>query len=92
MSAHPAIRLSPDVVFRDLEGEAVLLDLSTGTYFGLNEVATRVWTLLGTGAPIATIVDVIADEYEAEPEAIAKDIEALLGELRSRRLVVEEGA
>ena len=27
-------KLSPDVVFRDLEGEAVSLDLVSGTYFG----------------------------------------------------------
>ena len=40
------ITISPDVVFRDLDGEAVLLNLALGIYFGLNEVGTRMWNLL----------------------------------------------
>jgi hypothetical protein len=35
------IRISDDVVFRDLAGEAVILNLATGTYFGLDSVGTR---------------------------------------------------
>jgi hypothetical protein len=30
-----------DVLFRDLDGEAVILNLRTGTYFGLDELGTR---------------------------------------------------
>ena len=44
---------SPDVVFRDLEGEAVILDLASGTYFGLNEVGTRVWRMVDEGRDAA---------------------------------------
>ncbi len=51
-------KLSPDVVFRDLDGEAVILDLVSGTYFGLNEVGTRVWRLVDEGRDAAQIVDV----------------------------------
>ena len=40
------ITISPDVAFRDLDGEAVLLNLATGTYFGLNEMGTRMWHLI----------------------------------------------
>ena len=53
-------KLSPDVVFRDLDGEAVILDLVSGTYFGLNEVGTRVWRLVDEGRDPSQIVDVVA--------------------------------
>jgi hypothetical protein len=33
-------------VSRDLEGEAVILNLESGTYFGPDKVGTQIWTLL----------------------------------------------
>lgn len=84
------LRLSPDVVFRSLDGEAVLLDLASGTYFGLNEVGTRVWQMIEAGRNEPAIVAALAGEYAAEPAAIAADVRRLVGELRARRLVVAE--
>ena len=40
---HSVFVPAPDVVVRDLDGEAVVLDLATGTYFGLNDAGTRIW-------------------------------------------------
>jgi hypothetical protein len=82
------VRVSPDVVFRDLEGEAVILDLASGTYFGLNAVATRVWRLLDEGRPFASIVDAIAEEFEAARGDVERDVAALLEDLHARRLIV----
>ena len=82
------LRLSPDVVFRDLEGEAVILDLARGRYFGLNPIGTRVWTLLDAGTPIDQIVATLAGEYDAEHERIERDVMALIDELSSRGLII----
>lgn len=82
------MRLSPDVVFRDLEGEAVILDLASGRYFGLNAVGTRIWTLLDAGTPIEEIVQAIAEEYDADAEQIDRDVKALIEDLSSRGLIV----
>lgn len=79
---------SPDVVFRDLEGEAVILDLASGTYFGLNEVGTRVWQMIDEGRDTAQIVDVVAAEYQADRATIAQDVAKLIDSLSARRLIV----
>ncbi|HET7221134.1 MAG TPA: PqqD family protein [Vicinamibacterales bacterium] len=86
------LRLSPDVVFRNLDGEAVLLDLGSGTYFGLNEVGTRIWQMIESGHDTPAIVDAIAAEYAADPATIAVDVARLLDELQSRRLLVTDRA
>ena len=39
-------RIPEDVVSREVGGEAVLLNLATGTYFGLDGVGTEIWNLL----------------------------------------------
>jgi hypothetical protein len=36
------LSIPEDIVFRDLAGEAVILNLGTGMYFGLNAVGTQI--------------------------------------------------
>jgi len=84
----PDVRVSPDVVFRDLEGEAVILDLASGTYFGLNAVATRVWRLLDEERSFAFIVDAVTEEFDGVRADVERDVAALLGDLQARRLIV----
>jgi hypothetical protein len=83
-----ALRPSPDVLCRELEGEAVLLDLGSGLYFGLNAVGTRVWQLVEQGTPAEDIAGRIAEEYDAPVDVIARDVARLLDELRARGLLV----
>jgi hypothetical protein len=81
-------RLHPDVVCREIEGEAVLLHLGTGIYFGLNAVGTRVWQLLEAAQDAPAIVDTLAAEYEADRETIARDVGELLAALAGRQLIL----
>jgi hypothetical protein len=90
MTTYISARPSPDVIFRDLNGEAVLLDFGTGRYFGLNPVGTRVWTLLTEGAAVSAIVGIIGAEFDAPLDEIAADVEGLLSELTARGLVIAE--
>ncbi len=88
MTPSTSVQLSADVIFRDLEGEAVLLDLASGRYFGLNAVGTRIWTLLASGATVEAIVAALAAELDADADQIARDVEELLAELATRGLVI----
>ena len=83
------LRHRPGVLFRDLAGEAVLLDPEAGIYFGLNEVGTRAWNLFGegAGATLAAVHAVLLEEYEAPPERIWDDLLALVRDLLAHRLV-----
>ena len=58
------ITISKDVLAQELDGETVLLDLSGERFFGLDEVSTRIWQLLGEGADEAAIVDRLLEEYD----------------------------
>jgi hypothetical protein len=80
-------RVSDDVVFRELDGEAVLLDLETGTYFGLDSVGTRIWQLIGDSGTLATILDRIVAEYEVERSTARTDLLDLVQALADRGLV-----
>ena len=74
------------VMHRVLEGEAVVLDLSEGKYFGLDPVGTRIWELLD-GRPLREVRDVILGEFEVDAETAEKDLLRLVGELAGKGLV-----
>ena len=81
------MRISPDVLFQEVSGEMVLLDLESETYFGLDEIGARIWTRLSEGDSPAQIVNRLLDEYEVDRNTLEKDVAALLGSLVEAGLV-----
>jgi hypothetical protein len=65
----------------------VLLDLASESYFGLDEVGTRVWQLLNEGQGQSAMIDTLFDEYEVEREALERDISELLDRLSGAGLI-----
>ena len=78
--------VSKDAVFRDLDGEAVILDLNAGTYFGLNEVGTRIWQLMVEDGKLRGVFDALCTEYDAAPDVVERDLLALVSSLVEARL------
>jgi Coenzyme PQQ synthesis protein D (PqqD) len=78
--------LSKDAVFRDLDGEAVILDLAAGTYFGLNAVGTRMWQLLERHGRLQEVHDALREEYDVAPDLLERDLLGLVARLVEARL------
>ena len=77
----------------DMGGEVVILDLKSGTYYGLDAVGARVWTLIEQPAPLAAIRETIMSEYEVDAETCDRDIRAFLDRMQAVGLVaVSNGA
>ena len=72
---------------RELDGESVILNLETGNYFGLDAVGTRMIAALSTSDRIQAAYDVLAAEYDADPELLRRDLEAFIEKLVDRGLV-----
>ena len=76
------------VVATPLPGELVLLHLDAGTYYGLDEIGARCWTLLVTdGLTIAGAAARISAEYEVEPAQAEADLLALADSLERSQLI-----
>jgi hypothetical protein len=74
-------------MFRELEGESVLLNIETETYFGLDDVGTRMWTLLIASETIQQAFDALLDEYDVAPETLKTDLTDLLQQLVEKGLL-----
>jgi hypothetical protein len=80
------VTVSENVVFREVDGETVLLDLGSGVYFGLNATGTRIWQLLKQGS-LRTILDLLKQEYDMPSEALKGDVLQLVQRLYEKNLV-----
>lgn len=76
-----------DQVSADLEGEAVILNLADGVYYGLDGVGARIWELLREPRTAAELRDAVTAEYDVDPDTAWRDLAGLLAELAARRLV-----
>ena len=81
------IEISPDVLFQEVGGETVLLDLESEHYFGLDAVGTRIWGLIGEGASVDAMVDTLLQEYEVERATLEADVAELLSRLAEAGLI-----
>ncbi|AWW72917.1 PqqD family protein [Erythrobacter sp. KY5] len=81
--------VSADVVAREVGGELVLLDLSSGQYFGLDPVGGRIWELLAEGPrELAQLCDSVEAEFDAPRDRIEADLLSLAKQLKDQDLIV----
>jgi Coenzyme PQQ synthesis protein D (PqqD) len=88
VSLDSTVSISEDAVFRELEGEAVIVHLDSGMYYGLDPVGTRLWQLIDAHGQLHPVFDAALEEFDVEPERLQHDLLQLVSELAGRQLVV----
>ena len=81
------ISQTPDQIASELEGEAVILNLDSGTYYGLNEVGARIWQLIQQPCTFDKILRTLLAEYDVQPEACEQDLTKILAEMKDACLI-----
>jgi len=72
---------APDVMIRQVGEEAVVLDLNSGRYLGLDDVATRMWQALVGSESVEDAYVQLRGTYRVAPETLRQDLEKLVKEL-----------
>jgi len=80
-------KMSEGILFRELDGESVILSLDSETYFGLDEVGTRTWELLRAGPTIQAAYETLCAEYDVDSAQLRRDLEELLDQLVGHKLI-----
>jgi hypothetical protein len=81
------VKVAPDVLFRLVGEEGVLVNLKTERYLGLNPVGTRMWNVLSSAASIQAAYDELLQEYEVEPTQLRTDLQEFIDQLFSQNLI-----
>jgi hypothetical protein len=81
------VRRSANQIGCDMGEEVVILDLKSGTYYGLDDLGARIWNLIEQPASLVTIREAIMSEYEVDAETCDRDILAFLNRMQVAGLV-----
>ncbi len=81
------IRIPGHVMYRELDDEAVLLDLNSGRYFGFDEVGMRMWHALLQSESLAQAVELLLRRYSADRARLHRDLADWLERLVERGLL-----
>jgi len=82
------VRISDDAVFRELDGEAVILHLDSGMYFGLDPVGTRLWQLIAEHGHLQPVYEAAIEEFAVDPAVLERDLLDLVDALAEKGLLV----
>jgi len=85
------IKISDNVVWRDLDGEIVILNLTSGVYFSVDGVGTRIWILMSEQVATEEIVRQLIAEFDVEEAQLRSDMESLVKDLAGQGLIEVSG-
>ena len=87
MNLSDKVMIPPQVMARLVGDETVILDLASGTYYGLDPVGARIWQLMAEGKAIASVCETLIDEFDVSRETLEHDVLQLTKELCAKGLV-----
>lgn len=76
-----------DQVSCDLGSEAAILHVTSGRYYGLDAVGTRVWALVQQPVSVAQLHSTLLAEYDVAPDRLERDLAVLLDRLAGVGLI-----
>ena len=82
-NAHP----SHNALCQVTGDEAVILDMASEQYFGLDRVGRRVWELLSVDSSLEATHQTLLAEFDVDAERMEHDLLALVGQLSDAGLV-----
>jgi hypothetical protein len=80
--------VADNVLFRVIGNEAVLLNLKTEQYLGLDPVGTRMWTLLNESRSVQEAYEFLLKEYDVDADRLLTDMEEFIAKLVAQGLLV----
>ena len=81
------VSIPDNVLMRELDGESVILDLSSENYYGLDDIGTRMWQLLISSSTVQEAYDTLLLEYDVEPQRLQQDMQELVTQLVAKGLL-----
>lgn len=84
------MKIANNISWKKLQDKVVAVNLTTGTYYTMNAVASDIWKLLAEGRSTAEIADTLVADYEADAATILADVESQLAYWKKEELLTEE--
>lgn len=81
----------PRFVDESVDGEALIMDMVTGTYYTCLGASTIAWDELKRGSAPADVTKIIAAAYGVDEADVERDLGTFIAELVQEQMLVERG-
>lgn len=82
-------QLRPDVRYRCIHGEGVVVRQGDAEILIINKVAVETIDLLDSEKPVSAIVDELLQKFEVDRQSLESDLDSYLGELLDANIIEE---
>ena len=89
-SGNTNFRPNPDVLWRRLDDEVILMQLKTDRMFSLNRTGARFWELMAEGLALDEVTERLKREFEVSPAQLSGEIAKILDLLNGEQLIARE--
>jgi coenzyme PQQ synthesis protein D (PqqD) len=87
LSRESVVVVAKDQVSSDVGDESVILNMKNGSYYGLDPVGRRVWSMMQTSQRIDELHKAMLEEFDVEPARCEQDLMELLEQLLEEGLI-----
>lgn len=81
---------TPDVVHEVIDGEAVIVNLSSGMYYSVDRAGVDIWTMLEQGTTVPDIMMALTARYKGDRAEIESGVDRFIKQLEAERLIVPD--
>ncbi len=82
------ISRADDLIASQMEDEIVMMSITNGKYYGMNNVGSAIWNLLEQPSKVSDICSKLVEEYEIDEPTCEKEVLAYLEQLLDQQLIV----
>lgn len=88
MDMQTTLKRNPELLAVDMDGETVMMDMTSGNYFGINGVGSHIWELLENEQTVQFIIDSVSSSFEVnEGDTVKSDVLAFLQKMQAQKLL-----
>jgi hypothetical protein len=87
VSTHPSYIQNAEIIQSKIGDEVVMLDMTSGFYFGLNSVASVIWQKMKEGISFEALINQLIEEFQVERELCEKDTRELIDQLLEKNII-----
>lgn len=84
------IKIVQNISWKKLQDKVVAVNLTTGTYYTMNAVASAIWNLVAEGLSPESVAAKLAGEYDCDEESILKDVNEQIAHWKQENLITIE--
>jgi len=87
LSLNQLIQRNTDLIHANIDNETMLMSLSNGEYYGMNDIGSKIWELLENSMSVAELISELTNIYELTAKQCEQDIQPFLTSLHDKDII-----